>query len=321
MERFKVIIVEDVPLELKGTEGILHNEMPEADVIATADSEEEFWKQFRQNKPDLVLLDLGLAGSIAHRCVGTYAQHHHFWRRPPHLGFCDAVCGSADEFAHERRACHFARHGDAAAPCLGVGGRFGSRSCGVGAHVLRLASGQRAAFGVQVAFFSIIISNDDANPYKISCFICNSEEKPTFSAKLTPAEVKRLEEMGIGVERVASNSRSATDDTTTVTQAETETENPPETSFSPKEIGDCAKYDLQILRIILVVCKIIKALTLILDPIYAITTQIIELAALACGCWSSPANVSEIVQRLIQVVISAAKMRLSNSMFLARSPS
>ncbi len=63
MERFKVIIVEDVPLELKGTEGILHNEMPEADVIATADSEEEFWKQFRQNKPDLVLLDLGLGGS------------------------------------------------------------------------------------------------------------------------------------------------------------------------------------------------------------------------------------------------------------------
>ena len=63
MERFKVIIVEDVPLELKGTEGILHNEMPEADVIATADSEEEFWKQFRQNNPDLVLLDLGLGGS------------------------------------------------------------------------------------------------------------------------------------------------------------------------------------------------------------------------------------------------------------------
>ena len=153
--------------------------------------------------------------------------------------------------------------------------------------------------------------NDDANPYKISCFICNSEEKPTFSAKLTPAEVQRLEEMGIGVERVASNSRSATDDTTTVTQTETETEKTPETSFSPKEIGDCAKYDLQILRIILVVCKIIKVLTLILDPIYAITTQIIELAALACGCWSSPANISEIVQRLIQVVISAATNAVS----------
>lgn len=140
--------------------------------------------------------------------------------------------------------------------------------------------------------------NDDANPYKISCFICNSEEKPTFSAKLTPAEVQRLQEMGIGVERDVSSARSAGGDDTTV-------ENPPETSFSPKEMADCAKYDLQILNIILVVCKIIRVLTLILDHIYAITTQIIELAALACGCWSSPANVSEIVQRLIQVVISA----------------
>ena len=63
MEKFKVIIVEDVPLELKDTEGILHNEMPEADVIATADSEDAFWREFRQNKPDLVLLDLGLGGS------------------------------------------------------------------------------------------------------------------------------------------------------------------------------------------------------------------------------------------------------------------
>ena len=155
--------------------------------------------------------------------------------------------------------------------------------------------------------------NDDANPYKISCWICNDEngKKPTFSAKLTPEELQRLKEMGIGVDRT-SNARSATGDATeTLTLTQTETENPPETSFSPKEIADCAKYDLQILRIILVVCKMIKAITLILDPIYAITTQIIELAALACGCWSSPANVSEIVQRLIQVVISAATNAVS----------
>ena len=117
--------------------------------------------------------------------------------------------------------------------------------------------------------------------------------------------------MGIGVERT-SNTHSATGDTTeTLTLTQTETETPPETSFSPKEMADCAKYDLQILNIILVVCKIIRVLTLILDPIYAITTQIIELAALACGCWSSPANVSEIVQRLIQVVISVATNAVS----------
>ena len=155
--------------------------------------------------------------------------------------------------------------------------------------------------------------NDDANPYKISCWICNDEngKKPTFSAKLTPEELQRLKEMGIGVDRT-SNARSATGDATeTLTLKQTETETPPEASFSPKEMADCARYDLQILRIILVVCKMIKAITLILDPIYAITTQIIELAALACGCWSSPANVSEIVQRLIQVVISAATNAVS----------
>ena len=154
--------------------------------------------------------------------------------------------------------------------------------------------------------------NDDANPYKISCFICNDEngEKQTLSAKLTPAEVQRLKEMGIGVERMANDNDSGSNDNGANPNGSL-TENPPETSFSPKEIADCAKYDLQILRIILVVCKMIKALTLILDPIYAITTQIIELAALACGCWSSPANVSEIVQRLIQVVISAATNAVS----------
>ena len=33
MDKFKVIIVEDVPLELKGTEGIFRNEIPEAEII------------------------------------------------------------------------------------------------------------------------------------------------------------------------------------------------------------------------------------------------------------------------------------------------
>lgn len=63
MENFKVIIVEDVKLELKGTEGIFKNEIPEATIIGTAQSETEFWGLMRDNLPDLVLLDLGLGGS------------------------------------------------------------------------------------------------------------------------------------------------------------------------------------------------------------------------------------------------------------------
>jgi DNA-binding NarL/FixJ family response regulator len=63
MEPFKVIIVEDVPLELKGTEGIIRSDIPEAEVIGTADSETAYWRLIKQQKPDLVLLDLGLGGS------------------------------------------------------------------------------------------------------------------------------------------------------------------------------------------------------------------------------------------------------------------
>lgn len=63
MQNFKVIIVEDVPLELKGTEGIIRNEIPEAEVIGTADNEAAYWKLLKQGVPDLVLLDLGLGGS------------------------------------------------------------------------------------------------------------------------------------------------------------------------------------------------------------------------------------------------------------------
>ena len=63
MEKFKVIIVEDVKLELKGTEEIFRHEIPEAEVIGTAMTENEFWPLINERQPDMVLLDLGLGGS------------------------------------------------------------------------------------------------------------------------------------------------------------------------------------------------------------------------------------------------------------------
>lgn len=63
MDNFKVVIVEDVPLELKGTEGILKNDVPEAEVIGTANNEKTYWQLLKKQMPDLVLLDLGLGGS------------------------------------------------------------------------------------------------------------------------------------------------------------------------------------------------------------------------------------------------------------------
>ena len=63
MKDFNVVIVEDVPLELKGTEGIFKNDIPEAHIIGTAPDEVSYRKLMTKQLPDLVLLDLGLSGS------------------------------------------------------------------------------------------------------------------------------------------------------------------------------------------------------------------------------------------------------------------
>lgn len=82
MNPFKVIIVEDVPLELKGTEEIFRSDIPEAEIIGTAQNESELWKLFRQDVPDLLLLDLGLGGSttvgvdICRQVRTRYQQTH-----------------------------------------------------------------------------------------------------------------------------------------------------------------------------------------------------------------------------------------------------
>ena len=61
--RFKVIIVEDAKLELKGTEEIFRTEIPEADVIGAASNEKELDDLLQKELPDMLLLDLGLGGS------------------------------------------------------------------------------------------------------------------------------------------------------------------------------------------------------------------------------------------------------------------
>lgn len=73
MNNFKVIIVEDVPLELKGTLGIVKNDIPEAEIIGTAENEPAYWRLVKQQQPDLVLLDLGLGGSTT---VGVEICRH-----------------------------------------------------------------------------------------------------------------------------------------------------------------------------------------------------------------------------------------------------
>lgn len=78
MNPFKVIIVEDVKLELKGTEEIFRSDIPEAQILGTAMNEGELWKLMRQELPDLLLLDLGLGGSTTvgvDICRQVHAQY------------------------------------------------------------------------------------------------------------------------------------------------------------------------------------------------------------------------------------------------------
>ena len=77
--KFKVIIVEDVKLELKGTEEIFRHEIPNAEIIGTAMTEQEFWELIQQQVPDLVLLDLGLGGSTT---IGVEICRNIFKRYP-----------------------------------------------------------------------------------------------------------------------------------------------------------------------------------------------------------------------------------------------
>lgn len=80
MQPFNVIIVEDVPLELRGTLSILRTELPEATVVGTACSEAEYWPLANAVQPDLLLLDLGLGGSTTigvEICRRTKQRHPH----------------------------------------------------------------------------------------------------------------------------------------------------------------------------------------------------------------------------------------------------
>ena len=82
-KKFKVIIVEDVKLELKGTEEIFRHEIPDAEVIGTAMTEQEFWSLMETGVPDLVLLDLGLGGSIrrAGELISFRCRHCYYGRK------------------------------------------------------------------------------------------------------------------------------------------------------------------------------------------------------------------------------------------------
>ena len=72
MDQFKVIIVEDVLLELKGTLGILKSDIPEAEVIGTAENEPAYWKLLTETQPCVARFG---AERFYHRWCGDMSQH------------------------------------------------------------------------------------------------------------------------------------------------------------------------------------------------------------------------------------------------------
>lgn len=63
MEKYRIIVVEDVALELKGTLSIIKSDIGEAEVVGTAMTESELWSLLPTVQADLVILDLGIGGS------------------------------------------------------------------------------------------------------------------------------------------------------------------------------------------------------------------------------------------------------------------
>lgn len=67
-QKFKVIIVEDVKLELKGTEEIFRHEIPNAEVIGTAMTESEFWPLMEAQLPRSGIVGLRTRRFYDHWC-------------------------------------------------------------------------------------------------------------------------------------------------------------------------------------------------------------------------------------------------------------
>ena len=63
-KKFKVIIVEDVKLELKGTEEIFRHEIPDAEVIGTAMTEQEFCRFSKDFTPNGIPFRLAIISFV-----------------------------------------------------------------------------------------------------------------------------------------------------------------------------------------------------------------------------------------------------------------
>lgn len=87
-----------------------------------------------------------------------------------------------------------------------------------------------------------------------------------------------------------------------------------EGSFNPDEEvteEDCAKVELNFLKILIIIIKVIKILRKIIELTLMPIDIAQQIAAWAAGAWASPPNIPQIAQMILEIVVSIVMMIIS----------
>ena len=71
------------------------------------------------------------------------------------------------------------------------------------------------------------------------------------------------------------------------------------------EVSHCAEIELNWLKIILVITKVVKSLKKIIDLVISIVVPVIDILHLAVGAWISPPNIPLIYQKVVQQITAS----------------
>lgn len=82
-------------------------------------------------------------------------------------------------------------------------------------------------------------------------------------------------------------------------------------SSSDSDEEDCAQIELEYLKVILAIVKILKIVRKIYDLIFSLINPLIEMIKLAIDCWVSPPSASLLAQKLVSLLTSIVTMLVS----------
>ena len=70
-----------------------------------------------------------------------------------------------------------------------------------------------------------------------------------------------------------------------------------------EQLAECAEIEMEWLKIILAILKIIKILNMILEKVIATVVLVIKIVCLAAGAWINPPNIAQIVKIIVSMVM------------------